>query len=133
MPGPAVGKQRPKVVRIGGFTRLATPKQTVSYEGLVAHIAHNAMAGRGVVDRPVGVELSIACRVPASWSRKKRRLALEGQMLPGTKPDMDNIIKAVFDGLNGVVWRDDALVVVCTALKHYSDTPGVTVVVRWSG
>lgn len=39
----------------------------------------------------------------------------------GKKPDLDNIIKSVFDGLNGVAWTDDALVCVIEAGKNYTD------------
>jgi Holliday junction resolvase RusA-like endonuclease len=48
--------------------------------------------------------------VPASWSGKKQRMALAGEVLPTSKPDVDNVVKAVFDGMNGVLWRDDVLV-----------------------
>lgn len=104
-----------------------TPAKTVSYEGLVAHAAHIAMAGRQLLDVPVTVAMRIECQVPASWSAKKQRMALAGEIRPGTKPDVDNVIKAVNDGLNGVVWRDDALVCELHVRKLYSATPGVVV------
>lgn len=33
------------------------------------------------------------------------------------KPDIDNIVKAVFDGLNGIAWDDDSQVTVVRAEK----------------
>lgn len=130
VPGQAVGKQRPKIVKIGGFSRMATPQKTVSYEGLVAHTAQVAMEGRPMFDAAVAVNLRIDCQVPASWSARKQRQALLGELYPATKPDIDNVIKAVFDGLNGVLWRDDVLVVDCQVRKRYAATPGVRVEVR---
>ena len=34
------------------------------------------------------------------------------------KPDLDNMVKSVFDALNGVAWRDDAQITELTARKH---------------
>jgi Holliday junction resolvase RusA-like endonuclease len=110
-----------------------TPVKTVAYEGLIAHAAQAAMAQAGAQPfaEAVGVNLFIDVAVPASWSQKKQRQALAGEVLPTTKPDVDNVIKAVYDGLNGVLWRDDVQVVDGRQRKRYSATPGVRVEV-WS-
>ena len=73
------------------------------------------------------VELDIFVSVPASWSIKKRAMALSGGLHPTKKPDVDNVEKAVFDGMNGIVWRDDVQVVDVVKRKRYSETPGVYV------
>lgn len=127
IPGAPTGKGRPKIVKIGGFSRMATPQKTVAYEGLVAHAAQQAMQGRPLFDAAVGVNLFIDAAVPPSWSGKKQRMALAGEVLPTTKPDADNVVKAIFDGLNGVLWRDDVLVVDLRVRKRYAATPCVRV------
>lgn len=127
VPGAPQGKGRPRIVKIGAFTRLAADKKTASYEGLVAHAAHVAMAGRPMLDGPIGCSVFIDAPVPASWSQKKQRQALAGEVLPTTKPDTDNVVKAIFDGLNGVLWRDDVLVVDLRVRKRYAATPCVRV------
>lgn len=127
VPGAPTSKGRPKIVKIGGFSRMATPQKTVAYEGLVAHAAQQAMQGRPLFDAAVGVNLFIAAAVPPSWSGKKQRMALAGEVLPTTKPDADNVVKAIFDGLNGVLWRDDVLVVDLRVRKRYAATPCVRV------
>ena len=76
------------------------------------------------------VELEIRCPVPASWSQKKQRQALLGEIYPTTKPDVDNVEKAVFDAINGVVWRDDVVVVDVVKRKRYSAHPGLSVTVE---
>jgi Holliday junction resolvase RusA-like endonuclease len=73
------------------------------------------------------VQLSITMAVPISWSKKKAAAALAGQVLPTRKPDADNVVKAVFDGMNGVVWRDDVQAVDLQLRKRYGTTPGVHV------
>lgn len=129
IPGAPIGKGRARATIAGGHARMYTPEKTVSYEGLVAHSAKVAMAGEPLIDGPASVRLEIVCQVPASWSQKKRRAALSGTVYPTTKPDIDNVEKAIFDGLNGVVWSDDVQVVEVAKRKRYGDVPGVNVTV----
>lgn len=129
VPGTPIGKGRARATIAGGHARMYTPEKTVSYEGLVAHSAQVAMAGAPLIDGPASVLLEIVCQVPASWSQKKRRAALNGTVYPTTKPDIDNVEKAIFDGLNGVVWRDDVQVVEVAKRKRYGDVPGVSVTI----
>lgn len=127
VPGQPVGKGRPRIGKVGNHARMFTPAKTVSYEGLVAHAAHIAMAGAALLRGPVEVRMSIWCQVPASWSLKKQRAAMSGLIHPTTKPDIDNVEKAIFDALNGVVWGDDVQVVDVVKRKRYGPTPGVDV------
>jgi len=127
VPGQPQGKGRAKIVKIGGFSRMATPAKTVAYEGLVAHAAQHAMNGRPLLEGPVCVELQLLCQIPASWSRKKQAEAIGCAIFPTTKPDADNVAKAILDGCNGVLWRDDVQVVFLMLKKRYSAVPCVTV------
>ena len=45
----------------------------------------------------------------------------------GKNPDLDSTAKAWFDALNGVVYRDDALIVRISPEKRYGPLPLVTV------
>lgn len=38
---------------------------------------------------------------------------------PSVKPDIDNLLKAIFDAANGVLWEDDAQIVATYAVKRY--------------
>jgi Holliday junction resolvase RusA-like endonuclease len=129
IPGVAVGKGRPRVTTINGMARMYTPKKTASYEGLVAHVAQAAMVGKPLVEGAVHIDLTIRCQVPASWSQKKQRMALAGEIIPTTKPDADNVVKAICDGCNGVVWRDDVQAADGAWRKRYAATPGVVVTI----
>lgn len=130
VPGLPRGKGRPKIVKIGGFSRMAADKKTASYEGLVAHEASIAMREKMLVDQPVSCALMIFVPIPNSWSIKKKTEACLGTVLPTTKPDIDNVVKAIFDGMNGVVWRDDVLCVDVVVRKRYSHTPCVKIAVK---
>lgn len=130
IPGIPQGKGRAKATHIPGLgTRMYTPAKTAAYEGLVAHAAQAAMAGRPLIEGPVRMHLAIHFAVPASWSQKKQRMALAGEIVPTTKPDADNIVKAICDGCNGVVWRDDVQCSDGSWSKRYDATPGVIVTI----
>ncbi len=130
VPGQPQGKGRAKAGRgAGGHVRMYTPGKTVAYEGLVALAASQAMS-RKSLDAflgPVFLCMDIGLKVPASWSKVKREIALAGGLLPTTKPDIDNTEKIVADALNGVVWGDDTQVVLVAKRKRYAATPGVRV------
>lgn len=131
VPGAPVGKGRPKVSSRGGkFAQMYTPEKTASYESLIALAAQEAMDGNPLIAGPADVEISMFLPVPTSWSKKKQAAALQGQVYPTKKPDADNVIKAIFDGINGVVWVDDVQACDIVVRKRYADKPGVEVTVR---
>ena len=61
---------------------------------------------------------------------EKKVQAAEGLIPASKKPDIDNCEKAIFDGMNSVVWVDDVQVVQVSKRKRYAETPGVVVIVR---
>ena len=127
VPGEAVGKGRPRVSTIGGHARMFTPTKTANYETLIALAAQQAMQGRELIAGPVLLEMKIFVSVAASWSKKKRAEALSGDVMPTKKPDADNVLKAICDGINGIVFKDDVQVVNVSLSKRFSETPGVSV------
>ncbi len=130
VPGAPYGKGRPRVTTRGGkHPTMYTPEKTVNYEGLVATIAQMAMGGMPLIDGAVSVQMDIVCQIPASWSQRKKLQAQNGVINPTTKPDIDNVEKAIFDGLNGVVWCDDVQVVEVQKRKRYGSTPWVSVTI----
>lgn len=124
------GKGRPRVGKVGQHARLFTPAKTLAYEGLVAHCGAAAMGSQPLIEGPVELRLLIDSQIPASWSKRKQAQALLGEILPATKPDVDNVVKAIGDGLNGVVWKDDSQVTDLIVRKRYAEKPQVRVMVR---
>jgi len=122
IPGVPVGKGRPRFARQGAFVRTFTPEKTASYENLVKVKAEDAMRGRRIIEGAVSVAISLYVTPPASWSSKKQREALAGNVYPISKPDVDNVIKGIFDAMNEIVWRDDKQVVDIVVKKRYSET-----------
>lgn len=128
--GPPRGKQRARFGRLANGRVVAfTPQQTKSYEAMIRLLAQQEMAGRAPFEGPVKLELRAVFDVPSSWSKKKEADALTGQIRPTKKPDIDNIAKAWNDGLNGVVYKDDAQIVVQSLSKYYGPQALVVVTV----
>ncbi|QDQ25180.1 RusA family crossover junction endodeoxyribonuclease [Chitinimonas arctica] len=130
VPGEPQGKGRGRIVRWGTKAGIKTPEKTVAYEGLVAHSAAQAMDGVIPIEGAVAVTMRITVSVPGSWPKRRCEQALAGRVLPTTKPDIDNVEKAIFDGLNGVAWCDDVQVVEVRKQKRYGELPGVVVSIQ---
>jgi Holliday junction resolvase RusA-like endonuclease len=117
LPGPPKGKGRPRTRVVPGqggrpaFATIYTDAETKSYEAMVRYAGEQAMAGRHLIEGALRVHVYSVFPIPASWPRKRQAAADEGYIRPTGKPDVDNIIKAGFDSLNGIVWRDDAQIV----------------------
>ncbi len=129
VPGEPQGKGRARIGKVGGFSRLFPPAKTLAYESLVAQMAAPAMAGAPLIEGPVSLHCELRFSVPRSASKKHRAAMLAGQMRPTKKPDADNVLKAICDGINGVVWRDDVQAVDITLRKRYAEVPGVVVAI----
>jgi len=126
IPGPPVGKGRPRFSTAGGKPRSYTPAVTREYEALIAARAAEAMAGRDPLKTPLRVMIEATMSIPLSWSKTKRQAALDGDVYP-SRPDVDNIAKTVLDGMNGVVYEDDAQVTHLKVNKKYAEEGLVTV------
>lgn len=123
--GDPQGKARPRFTNKG---RTYTPKNTVEYEKRIrdAFIA----AGGKLIDGYVSVVVQSVFEVPKSYTKKKKLQAAEGTLLPSKKPDIDNILKCVLDGLNGVAYKDDSYVVKAEEVKVYGEQAMVIVCIE---
>ena len=129
VPGTPIGKGRPRFARQGAFVRTFTPENTANYENLVKVKAEKAMQGREIFGGAVSVEISLLITPPSSWSLKKQRAALAGEIYPTTKPDWDNCGKCICDAINEIVFRDDKQVVDARVSKRYSKNASAVVTV----
>ena len=79
------------------------------------------MQGRALIEGAVDVLICLYVTPPASWSQKKQRAALAGEIYPISKPDTDNVIKGLFDACNEIVWKDDKQVTDLKVKKRYAE------------
>lgn len=121
VPGVPVGKGRPRFAKQGKFVTTYTPEKTASYENLVKIAAAESMKGQPPIEVAVSLNLLLCVIPPASWSDKKRKSALSGEIRPTSKPDIDNVLKGIADACNGIVWLDDKQIVDCQIKKIYAE------------
>ncbi len=128
IPGEPKGKGRPRFARTGKYVRTYTPQDTVNYENLVKLEYQNT--GTDVFfekDEPIYMQVYAYYSIPKSASKKKRQQMIDCEIRPTKKPDSDNILKAVCDGLNGVAYVDDTQIVDTVIRRFYSEIPHVDV------
>lgn len=134
IPGKPVGKGRPRarIMTANGkqFVHLYTDKETVDTEKVVAQLARLVMGPRNPFSGPLVMELLVHHPIPASWSKKDRQAALDGETACMAKPDLDNVVKLVLDALNKIVYTDDKQVVGILARKQYGMDPRVEVKIK---
>ena len=127
--GTPVPKARARVVMRGKYPGAYTPQKSKNYETIVADAARLAMneAGLSMTSEPCGVSLIFSLPIPKSASKKQVKCMSNGEKMHIKKPDLDNLIKQVFDAMNGIVWCDDSQVVSVTAIKVYSEVPSASI------
>lgn len=79
------------------------PKRNREYRARVQESARLAMAGASPLDG------ELTCRIKI-FRKYKRTARIFG--------DVDNLLKGLFDGMNGIVFGDDAQIVKCVVEKH---------------
>lgn len=121
------GKGRPRATTQGGFARVFTDEKTRAYEKSVGVIGRAAMKGRKPFEGPLSVSLRFRLAVPASYSKRVRASMLAGETPYFGRNDVDNMAKAILDGLNGIAFADDVQVVRLWCTKVAAEKPGVDV------
>lgn len=129
IPGSPIGQGRPKFSTINGHAKAYDPEKSRNYKAYVRLLATQAMKDSGftMIEGPCCLSIDAYFEVPKSKSKKFREAALEGKERPTKKPDADNIVKAIQDALNGLAYKDDALIVRLHTVKLYSEIPRVEV------
>ena len=119
--GVPIAKGRPRVCRYGTFT----PQRTKDYESLVEWSWNTKYGNLKPSDKPIKAYIKFFMPIPKSISKKK---AVETVGKPNIKrPDIDNLIKSILDGLNGLAFNDDNQVYAITAERVYGEEPKTVV------
>jgi Holliday junction resolvase RusA-like endonuclease len=127
VPGEPCAKGRPRF----GQGRTYTPESTRNYEEWVAWHARTAMRGKDVLRGPLCLQFKAVHAIPASWSKKRREANLVQPEFKGSRPDIDNVEKAVTDAMNGIVYGDDGQIALLQdCMKVWGDEPRIEITVR---
>jgi len=134
------GKGRPRATTVGKTARMFTPKRTRDWEKAFALLARQHRPG-DVITGPISVEIHATFPRPKRMSNRSKRTGellggfTEGEQWMPSRPDADNVAKAVLDALSDW-YRDDAQIVELMARKVYhamGGKPSVRVVIREAG
>jgi len=130
VPGQPRGKGRPRFARRGNFVKTYTDAATASYEDQIRFYALQAMGSSEPLKTALEVFIYVKLPVPQSYSKKRTEACLSGLERPCKKPDLDNIIKAMMDGMNEIVYDDDVQVISIQATKRYAINAGVDILIK---
>lgn len=109
--GKPVPASRPRVTRKGTYNE---PKYT-AYKKALGLVAKSKI--KKPLENEVSIKIDFFYEIPKSWTKKKKTEAKWHK----SKPDIDNLIKSVLDGLNGIAYKDDGQVVQIMAKKQYTN------------
>lgn len=123
VPGLPVPKGRPRLTTRGGIARAYTPEKTRSYESAIRVAAVEAMDGRDASEAAVSITVTAYLPMPKRLSKADRELAIDGVIMPTTRPDADNYAKAALDACNAILFKDDSQVTDLIVRKRYAATP----------
>ena len=129
-PAPAGSKRgfplRAKGGKIVGVRMTDDSKRGKPWQAAVRAEAAEVMAGAPLLNGPLEVTATFHVRRPKGhYGVRGLRPAAPGW--PAVKPDAAKLWRAVADALTGVVWRDDAQVVVEHVTKQYGEPERVDV------
>jgi len=82
---------------------------------------------------PIKLELTFYMPIPKSTSKTKKTQMLQEQILPTTRPDIDNLAYIVTNALKGIIYNDDAQIVDMILHKRYSEQPRTNIKVTEYG
>lgn len=116
--GAPEGKARPRFRRKTGT--VYTPNKTQKYERRI-RLAFRENGGKTIpADCYAAITVDAFFGIPKSYTKGKRLACQHNICRPAKKPDIDNVLKAVLDALNGAAYVDDKQVVSVTCRKYYA-------------
>ena len=126
VPGPPVPKGRPRFFLRNNQVRTYTDKKTAAFEKLVALCVSSSPMLRGQA-RPLCGTGPVRVDIVAVFPRPQRLQAKrhpDGLVAKYSRPDLDNVCKAVNDGIGlaaGLIWKDDGQVQTLRAEAYYAE------------
>lgn len=116
--GEPVAKARHRTTR-SGVTY--TPKKTKNYEAVIKRSFKEEYPNFEPCSGEVSLRIDAYFQIPKSATILEKVAMKNGWKRPTKKPDIDNVIKSIADGLNGLAYLDDKQIVSIVAHKCYGE------------
>lgn len=129
--GKPQGKARPRFRNVGNYVSTYNTKSTTEYEKLVKLSAIEQCKGQLNKEYTGLVKMSIKAYFKPNKSISKKQHDLLIGQAHLKRPDLDNLIKIICDGLNGVAYKDDNQVAIISAEKVYDNEEKVEVIIEY--
>ena len=118
VPGKCIAKGRPRYKRFRNFVTTYTPPETKKYEEEVLKAFNKKYRGKQL-EGAIKAEICMIFEPPKSASKKLKQQMLNNEIPYISKPDIDNCIKSLADGINGIAYEDDSAIDELHAYKMY--------------
>ena len=113
-------QMRPRFSRHGVAYKAATQKLNEKKLDELLRV----FAPKSPINAPVSVEVDCLMPIPKSATKRSREAMTGYFELPVKKPDLDNCVKQILDGMTRCgFWTDDQLVCEIHARKYYAYSP----------
>lgn len=113
---------RPRAMRMGKGIRMYDDPKSAAFKKHVQQ-SYNSLGIDSQLEGALHMEIAIYRKIPKSFSKKMRQMAIDGIVRPVSKPDADNLAKTFMDALNGLAYKDDSQIVTLVASKYYAEEP----------
>lgn len=124
IPGTPVPQSRPRFTRQGHAYESGKSRD---YKKVVAMAAEAIMGAQEPLRGALWCNVIFYMPIPKSTSQKRRKELMGAFVVK--KPDTDNLVKAVTDGMNGIVYVDDSQIVRIIAEKKYDENPRAEILI----
>ena len=106
--------------------RLYDPPKTATFKRKLHKLAME-MYHDTPVEGVIYLKVAFYRKIQKSISKKEHDRRASGAHRPIVKADLSNYLKSFEDALNGVLWKDEAMIVHEEIDKYYSDKPRIEV------
>lgn len=123
--GIAIAQGRPRFRRTGTFVQTYDPKKSKDWKEMVGWQGKEIKKKNGwaMIEGPIEASIKFMLQRPKSLPKR-----IEYHV---KKPDCENLSKAIFDALEGIMYKNDSQIWKLSIEKHYETAlPGVSVVLR---
>lgn len=117
-------KGRPRITKTG---KAYTPKTTKQNENFIKQYLFSSLKLREIplTTAPLYLHIDFIYQYPKNVNPLRKSCNFKK-----TRPDIDNLVKLVFDAFNGIIYEDDSQVCELSCRKVYGEENGIHIFIK---